>query len=289
MNLDMDALRAFVAIADQRSFTRAASTVARTQSTVSVMIKNLEGRLGFALFERTKRSVALTSRGEKLLAYARDILRLNDEGVREALEAPVQGRLRLGITEYFAPEHLAALVAALQRAHRGLQVEVTTGVTGALRGMQAAGELDMVIGRRAAGAGAPREGELIRREPLSWVCAAGHRVSPREPVGLALLPVGCGIRAQALAALERARRPWRAAYCGPSVLGLQAAVDAGLAVACLTHSALKPGWRTLGAREGLPRLADSEIALYAPRRSTALRRLAEVVHEHFAQPLPARY
>ncbi len=287
MNLDMDALRAFVAIADQRSFTRAASTVARTQSTVSVMIKNLEGRLGFALFERTKRSVALTPRGEKLLAYARDILRLNDEGVRQALEAPVEGRLRLGITEYFAPEHLPRLVAALQQAHRGLQVEVTTGVTGALRGLQAAGELDIVIGRRAAATKGAREGEPIRREPLSWVCAPGHRVSAREPVALALLPVGCGIRAQALAALDRAHRPWRAAYCGPSVLGVQAAVDAGLAAACLTRSALRPGWRTLGAREGLPHLADSEIVLHAPRHSAALRRLAEVVREHFAQPLPA--
>jgi DNA-binding transcriptional LysR family regulator len=285
MNLDMDALRAFVAIADQRSFTRAAGAVSRTQSTVSVMIKNLEGRLGFALFERTKRSVALTSRGEKLLAYARDILRLNDEGVRVALQAPVQGHLRLGITEYFAPEHVPALVVALQQAHRGLQVQVTTGVTGTLRGLQAAGELDMVIGRRALGSGG-REGEPIRREPLAWVCAPGHRVPQREPVGLALLPVGCGIRAQALAALDRARRPWHAAYCGPSVLGVQSAVEAGLAVACLTRSAIRQGWRTLGSREGLPRLADSEIVLYAPRRAAELRRLADVVREHFSQALP---
>ena len=284
MNLDMDALRAFVAIADQRSFTRAASAVARTQSTVSVMIKNLEGRLGFALFERTKRSVTLTPRGEKLLAYARDILRLNDEGVREAIAAPVQGRLRLGITEYFAPEHLPALVAGFARAHKGVEIEVTTGVTGALRGLQAAGELDIVIGRRTAGR---REGELIRHEPLRWVCAPGHRVALREAVSLALLPVGCGIRAQALAALDKARRPWRAAYCGPSVLGVQAAVAAGLAVACLTRSAVRLEWRTLGSREGLPRLPDSEIVLFTPRRRAELRLLADVVREHFAQPLPA--
>ena len=286
MNLDMDALRAFAAIADQRSFTRAASTVARTQSSVSVMIKNLEGRLGFALFARTKRSVALTPRGERLLAYARDILRLNDEGVREAIAAPVAGRLRLGITEYFAPEHLPALVGAFRRAHPGVELQVTTGVTGVLRGLQGAGELDLVIGRRQAGG---REGgEAIRREPLRWAAASGYRLAPKATVDLALLPVGCGIRALATSALDKARRPWRAAYCGPSVLGVQSAVAARLAVACLTRSALRPEFHLLGAREGLPRLPDSEIVLFAPRRGggAAARQLAEVVREHFAQPLP---
>jgi DNA-binding transcriptional LysR family regulator len=297
MNLDMDALRAFVAIADQRSFTRAASTVSRTQSNVSVMIKNLEGRLGFALFERSRRSVALTPRGEQLLAYARDILRLNDEGVRAASAAPVEGRLRLGITEYFAPEHVPALVAAFRQAHPAVALEVTTGVTGTLRSLQSAGELDVVIGRRAAGAGAGSGGggggggggEVIRREPVRWVAAAGYRLSPREPVDLALLPVGCGIRSLALGALDKAGRPWRAAYCGPSVLGVQMAVAAGLAVACLTRSAVKPEFRLLGSREGLPRLPESDIVLFAPKRGAGapLRRLADVVREHFAQPLPA--
>lgn len=290
MNLDMDALRAFVAIADQRSFTRAAQAVARTQSSVSVMIKNLEGRLGFALFERSRRSVALTPRGEQLLAYARDILRLNDEGVRIATAAPVEGRLRLGITEYFAPEHLPALVAAFRAAHPGVALEVTTGVTGTLRSLQAAGELDAVIGRRAAGAGGTKGGgETIRREPVRWAAAAGYRLAPRAPVELALLPVGCGIRSLALGALDKAGRPWRAAYCGPSVLGVQSAVAAGLAVACLTRSALRPEFRVLGSREGLPRLPDSDIVLFAPKRAagTPLRRLADVVREHFAQALPA--
>ena len=74
MNLDIDALRTFVAVAEHRNFTRAADVVSRTQSTVSVQIKNLEERLGFALFERTKRSVALTERGDKLLAYLNELV-----------------------------------------------------------------------------------------------------------------------------------------------------------------------------------------------------------------------
>ena len=281
MNLDIDALRSFVAVAEHRSFTRAADDVARTQSTVSVQIRNLEERLGFALFERTRRSVELTGRGEKLLGYARHILQLNDEGIRAATEAAPIGRLRLGITEYFAPHHLPAIVEAFRSAYPTLDVEVTTGVTGFLRGLLKDGELDLVIGRRDQGSD---EGELICRERLSWVAAEGYRLRPGEPVSLALLPPGCGIRALATGTLDKLGRAWKPAYCGPSVLGLQTAVSAGLAVSCLTRSAVLDGFRTLGAKEGLPALPASELALFTGKRGrTALmRRLAEIVQEHFA-------
>ncbi len=281
MNLEIDALRTFVAVAEHRNFTRAADVVSRTQSTVSVQVRNLEQRLGFALFERTKRSVALTERGDKLLSYAQHILRLNDEGVRAVTEAPLQGRLRLGITEYFAPHHMPAILHAFRDAHPTLDVEVTTGVTGYLRGLMKGGELDMVIGRRELGSG---EGELIRRERLSWVAAESYRLRPRDTVSLALLPLGCGIRSLATGTLDKLGRPWRAAYCGPSVLGLQSAVSAGLAVSCLTHSAMLTGFRKLGAREGLPALPDSELALFSGRRSQnkLMQQLAAVVRDYFA-------
>jgi DNA-binding transcriptional LysR family regulator len=283
MNLDIDALRTFVAVAEHRNFTRAAGVVSRTQSTVSVQIRNLEQRLGFSLFERTKRSVALTERGHKLLGYARHILRLNDEGVRAVTEAPLQGRLRLGITEYFAPHHMPAILHAFHADYPTLDIEVTTGVTGTLRGLVKDGELDMVIGRRELGSS---DGELIRRERLSWVAAESYRLRPRDTVSLALLPLGCGIRSLATGTLDKLGRPWRAAYCGPSVLGLQSAVTAGLAVSCLTHSAMQDGFRKLGAREGLPVLPDSELALFTGRRgqSKLMQPLVAVVRDYFASP-----
>src|ERR1700742_1110526 len=66
-DLDPDLLRAFVAVADYRSFTRAASMLCRTQSAVSMQIKRLEDRLGVALFVRTKSHVDLSASGEALL------------------------------------------------------------------------------------------------------------------------------------------------------------------------------------------------------------------------------
>lgn len=287
MNLDLDALRSFVAIADLNSFTGAAGAVSRTQSTVSAQIKKLEDRLGFSLFERTKRTLAITPRGAALLEYARAILRLHDDGVRAVTSQPVRGRLRLGITEYFVPEHLPSLFVDFRRLYPDLELEFSTGMTGDLRRRQQAGELDLVIGRRDPG---NKEGEFIRAERLYWVAAPSFKLSPKSTVPLALLPVGCGVRALATSTLDKLHRPWTAIYQGASVLGIQAAVSSGLGVGCLTKSAVQPDYRVLGAREGLPSLPSSEIALYTRGRkpSKELAALIELVRNHFANPLLAR-
>src|SRR6201746_2071537 len=94
--LDPDLLKAFVAVADQRSFTRAAAVLNRTQSAVSMQIKRLEDRLGVELFSRTTVNVDLSSAGEGLLGYARRILKLNDEAVGRLREHKVAGVVRLG-------------------------------------------------------------------------------------------------------------------------------------------------------------------------------------------------
>jgi DNA-binding transcriptional LysR family regulator len=92
-------LRSFVAVAESGGFTRAATQLNSTQSTVSAQIQRLEEEAGRSLFVRSTRSVQLTSAGETLLGYARTILRLNDDarlclsGVRHA------GRVRVGVNE----------------------------------------------------------------------------------------------------------------------------------------------------------------------------------------------
>ena len=74
---DVDHLNAFIAIADTGSFTRAAEIVHKTQSAVSMQMKRLEERVGRPIFERDGRSSKLTEAGERLLDYARRIVRLN--------------------------------------------------------------------------------------------------------------------------------------------------------------------------------------------------------------------
>src|ERR1700759_2533885 len=93
--LDPDLLKAFVAVADQRSFTRAAVMLSRTQSAVSMQIKRLEDRLLVALFFPTRVNVDCSAAGERLLGYARRILMLNDEAVGRLRDHKVEGVVRL--------------------------------------------------------------------------------------------------------------------------------------------------------------------------------------------------
>ena len=73
-DLDINLLRAFVAVVDSGSFTAAASTVGRTQAAVSQKMTRLESLVGSRIFERSSRSLTLTQTGERLLAAARHLV-----------------------------------------------------------------------------------------------------------------------------------------------------------------------------------------------------------------------
>src|ERR1700732_3287703 len=114
-SLDPDLLKAFVEVADHRSFTRAAATLNRSQSAVSMQIKRLEDRLGVELFHRTKVNVELSSAGESLLGYGRRILVLNDEAVGRLREHKIEGMVRLGVMDDYGtcvmPPLLSSFIA----------------------------------------------------------------------------------------------------------------------------------------------------------------------------------
>src|ERR1700744_4455309 len=110
--LDLDLVKAFVAVADHRSFARAAAMLNRTQSAVSMQIKRLEDRLGVQLFHRTKANVDLSSAGEGLLGYARRLLVLNDEAVGRLREHKVEGLVRLGVMDDYGTLVVPPLLAS---------------------------------------------------------------------------------------------------------------------------------------------------------------------------------
>ena len=116
--LDPDLLQAFVAVADLRSFTRAASALNRTQPAVSMQVKRLEERLQAELFHRSKANDDLSAAGEGLLGYARRILSLNEEAVGRVREHGVDGRVRLGVMDDYGTIIVPPLLAASSPATR---------------------------------------------------------------------------------------------------------------------------------------------------------------------------
>src|SRR5690242_7263425 len=78
-NIPTDLLRTLVAVADLRSFTKAATSLGVTQPAVSAQIKRLQSLLASELFDRSTPGIMLTPQGERIVAYARRMLSINDQ------------------------------------------------------------------------------------------------------------------------------------------------------------------------------------------------------------------
>ncbi len=130
--LDLDSLEIFRAVAREGGVIRAAVRLNRVQSNVTTRIKQLEERLGVALFRRQGRSLVLSAEGQGLLVHAERLLRLADEAESEVRAGPARGPFRLGSLESTAGTRLPAVLSRFHRLHPTVVIELATGTTGAL-------------------------------------------------------------------------------------------------------------------------------------------------------------
>lgn len=281
--LDLDAVRAFVQVADLSSFTRAAHTLGTTQSAVSLKLKRLEAQLGQSLLERTPRSVRLSQAGAAFLDSARELLEAHTRAVTSI--GVERRRLRIGLSEHVAGADLHRIVAALHRHDPRLVVEMHLGLSAALHAQYEDRQLDACIVRYELDE-APRwstasDAEHLFVEPLAWLAAPGFRLPPGEAVPLATITGSCAVRAVAIRALEHAGIPWREAFVGGGIAAVGAAVAAGLAVCALARRIAPPGVLELDAAAGLPALPEAQIVLHSrvrePHARSALRMLVETL------------
>ncbi|MDN3557723.1 LysR family transcriptional regulator [Halomonas maura] len=257
--MDTVLLRTFVTVAECQGFSAAGKVLHRTQSAVSLQIKRLEDQMGQSLFERNSRSVLLTPHGERLLPYARHMLKLEDEA-REALGEGSRGELiRFATSEEQASAYLPDLLPRHARRFPDTRLELHCDMSAALVRQFQEGLLDVVLSIRHL---PTRSGQLLGWEPMVWVVAEDCRPGQWETLPLALNPEGCIFRAHALSALGREERRWDTRYASQSPTGLNLPVQAGLAVTVKTPRSVPAGCRIVGENEGLPPLGQVEIELH---------------------------
>ncbi|SKA34890.1 DNA-binding transcriptional regulator, LysR family [Enhydrobacter aerosaccus] len=276
--LDPDLLKAFIAVADHRSFTRAAAMLNRTQSAVSMQIKRLEERLGAELFHRTKVNVDLSAAGESLLGYARRILILNDEAVGRLREHRIEGIVRLGVMDDYGTLVVPALLSDFVAGYPGIHIEMQTGLTASMP--DRLGEaFDLVIAMHPEGRGG---GEFLRREQAVWAASPAHATETLDPLPVALYPQGCLFRKWATEALDARRRSWRLAFVSHSLAAVEAVTAQGLAVTVVKAGTFPSRLRALSDRDGLPRLPAADIRLH---RASNLSRAATLLADHLGSAL----
>lgn len=256
-SLDLDAVEAFVRIAELRSFTRAAEAMGTVQAAMSLKLKRLEDRLGCRLIERTPRHVQLSARGAAFLEHARELLAAHDRAL--ATFAQARQRLTIGISDHVAGPELPALIARMNQQDPQLLIEIRIGSSGDLLQSYDRRELDAVLARMHVGRS---DGELLAEEPFGWFAAPGWQRRAGEPLPLATLAEPCGVRAMAGRSLDAAGIAWAEVFVGGGVAAVAAAVMAGLGVAALAPRMLPLGAVDVGARLGLPALPRLPVLLH---------------------------
>ncbi len=274
--LDLDAVRAFIRIAELGSFTRAAEAMGTTQAAVSLKLKRLEERLGFRLVERTPRYVQLSARGAAFLEHARELLEVHDRAL--AVFAGARQRLTIGISDHVAGPELPALIARMNAQDPQLLIEIRIGSSGDLLQAYDRREFDTVIGRLHNGR---NDGEVLTEEKMGWFAAPSWQHRAGEPLPLATMAEPCGVRALAGQLLDAAGVRWTEIFVGGGVAAVAAAVMAGLGVAALAPRMLPFGAVDVGSRLGLPELPRLPVLLHTRIRNGRPREALDALSAAF--------
>jgi DNA-binding transcriptional LysR family regulator len=180
-------VRTFLVLAEELHFGRSARRLHVAQSAVSQTLKALEAEVGAELLARTKRTVRLTDAGERFLDHARQGLRALEQATREARSAASgeTGRLILRFVLMSSLTAMPRAVAAFQRAHPGVTLQVEPASTAEQLDAIRAGHCDVGF---VAGAGkydlAPLATEVVEAASLVAVLPSRHRLASRKSVQL---------------------------------------------------------------------------------------------------------
>jgi DNA-binding transcriptional LysR family regulator len=276
--LELDLLRTFVAVADFRSFTRAAMMLNRTQSAISMQIKRLEERSGTVLLRRSRARVELTPTGEGLLGYARRILALNGEAVSKIRECRVERLVRLGVMENYASSVIPPLLSSFVNEYPLINVGVEAGLTSVMKS-RLGENLDLVIALHSEGQG---DGEFLRQEKLTWAASASYSADDIGPLPVALYPEGCLFRKWGINALEGVKRNWRLAFVSQNHAAVTSIAAQGLAVTIVMERSLACNLRPLSEKDGMATLPNADIRLH---RSINLSWASALLADHLAASL----
>lgn len=246
-------LEYLVAVADHRSFRRAAGAVGVSQPALSAQIQAVEAGLGVQVFERDRRKVLVTPHGEAIVARARTAIAAVDEVAIAArgLAEPLVGPLRMGVIPTIAPYLLPRLLPPVHRAFPRLELILREDQTAHLVAQLDAGQIDCAL--LALPVAGDFTAAAIGHEPFLLAARVGSPLVKKKRIREAdlagqevlLLEDGHCLRDQALAVCQHAGSTEVAEVRATSLPTLVQMVAGGLGVTLLPESAAMLAPRTV--------------------------------------------
>lgn len=171
----------FVAVCDKMNMTKAAEGLFISQSAISQAISELEAHYGVRLFERLSRKLYITLAGEKLLSYARYIIKLNMELESDMKTLSEKGSIRIGASVTIGAYILPKLISKFQKVNSGTDIKVYEENTEKVEKMLLQDKIDMALVE-----GETNHTDIINRpfmeDELVLVCGNNHRFAKLEYV-----------------------------------------------------------------------------------------------------------
>jgi DNA-binding transcriptional LysR family regulator len=245
--MDLEQLRVFLAVAQEKSFSRAAEKLFRTQPAVSIAIRNLEEWVGQPLFRRGAREAKLTDAGELLRNYAERMLNLRDEikkGMQD-LSALRRGKLSVGVNESSIHALLPAL-ARFRRLYPEVHIAVRRTFSREIPQEVLNYRLDLGVVSYV-----PQEEQLaaqeIFRDELAFVVPPRHRLARRGPVNVSELGretfvahiVDSPYRSRVIQLFQRQRTPLNMTVELPTIESIKRFVQMGVGVAIVPRMCVR--------------------------------------------------
>jgi DNA-binding transcriptional LysR family regulator len=227
--LDIDSLRALLVIAETGGITRAAKRLNLSQSAVSHKMKRLEARLNRNLFSRVDGKLALSRDGERLLEYARRMIRLHDEACDSFHQSDLRGELRLGITEDVSAPGIAQILSSFATSFPNVSLTSRVAHTPELVRRLNRGDIDMAL-IEVFEHDLLDSDQPLGQQQVGWLMAEDFNLNDERSLPFVAYHQECFYKAWAERALQQRGREMRVVFECPSIDGMINAVRSGLGV-----------------------------------------------------------
>ena len=281
-NLDITALRSFVAVADMGGVTRAATMLNLTQSAVSMQLKRLEESLDATLLDRSARRIALTAEGERLAVLGRRIIALNDEIFAQMRDDAFEGVITLGVPHDIVYPAVPRVLKTFSAEYPRMRVQLLSEGTYRLKELFDEGRCDLILTTEDH---VDEGGETLIEKPMVWYGAPGGSAWQKRPIPLAS-ETDCQFRRSVQRALDAADIPWEMAVDSTATRTIEATIAADYAIFAQIEGTAAPQLAEVPHGGALPPVGTKLINMYiAPTGGSPVRdHLADLIRSAYGAP-----
>ena len=287
MRLDIEGLRALVAISTHGGVTRAAAHLALSQPAVSHKIKRLETALDCELLARRAGGPLFTEAGTRLLFYAHRMIDLHDEALAALGKQPLSGVIRLGMTEDITGGDIARILGRFTRVHPNTKVSTIIGQSLTLSDWLAAGEIDIAVIQVLKNEVQPND-LVLYEDSLHWIKSPDLPLRTELALPFLAFDQNCFYKHWATSQGAKQGHQFNIVLECASVSGILASARAGLGIALMNGLHVPPDLEIIEGLFPKPPSIAYVARSFPKRRNDSAQALLREIAAEVGRPSPLR-